>query len=98
LANIAIEQKQALALEAGEVVMGDPEIMIIGGGEIYKQALSFADRQYLTLVESSFDQADTFFPKWTDADWREDYRLHHGVDERHPFSFDFVILNRHAND
>jgi dihydrofolate reductase len=98
LANKAIEQKQTQALEAGEVIVGEPEIMIIGGGEIYKQALSFADRLYLTLVKASFEQADTFFPKWMEAEWQEGFREHHGVDERHRFSFDFLILNRHAND
>lgn len=39
------------------------EIFIIGGGEIYKQAMPFADRLYLTIVEGDFG-ADTFFPSY----------------------------------
>ena len=97
MAKKAIEKKQFQAQESGEAMVGQPEIMIIGGGEIYKQALSFADRLYLTFVNASFNQADTFFPKWTVGDWEENFREPHEVDERHQFSFDFVILNRHAN-
>lgn len=39
------------------------EIFIIGGGEIYRQAMPFADRLYLTIVEGDFG-ADTFFPSY----------------------------------
>lgn len=39
------------------------EIFVIGGGSVYRQALSSADRLYLTLVEGDFE-ADTFFPEY----------------------------------
>lgn len=39
------------------------EIFIIGGGEIYRQAMPFADKLYLTIVEGDFG-ADTFFPSY----------------------------------
>lgn len=39
------------------------EVFIIGGGQIFKEAISFADRLYLTIVHKSFD-ADTFFPEY----------------------------------
>lgn len=41
------------------------EIFIIGGGQIYAQALSLADKLYLTIVEGNFD-ADTFFPDYAE--------------------------------
>jgi dihydrofolate reductase len=41
------------------------EIFIIGGGEIYKQALPFTDRLYLTVVDDE-PKADTFFPDYSD--------------------------------
>lgn len=41
------------------------EIFIIGGGQIYKQALNLADKLYLTIVEGDFD-ADTFFPDYSE--------------------------------
>lgn len=45
----------------------DNEIFVIGGGEIYKQALPITDKLYLTVVESSAT-GDVFFP-----DWRKDF-------------------------
>lgn len=39
------------------------EIFIIGGGQIFKDALSITDRLYLTIVHASFD-ADTYFPEY----------------------------------
>ena len=74
------------------------EIMIIGGGEIYKQALSFADRIYLTQVKAKFGNADTFFPSWDDAVWSEVFTETHELDERHQFGFEFKILQRNADD
>ncbi|MFA7254157.1 MAG: dihydrofolate reductase [Patescibacteria group bacterium] len=41
------------------------EIFIIGGGMVYKSALSDMDKLYLTLVDGHFD-ADVFFPEYTD--------------------------------
>lgn len=40
------------------------EIFIIGGGEIYRQAMRFTDKLYLTLVDDSPPNADTFFPEY----------------------------------
>lgn len=42
------------------------EIFIIGGGEIYKEALPLADKLYLTIVEGDFPEADTFFPDYSE--------------------------------
>ncbi len=41
------------------------EIFVIGGAQIYEQALPFVDRLYLTLVDGRYD-ADTFFPDYSD--------------------------------
>lgn len=42
----------------------EEEVFIIGGGQIYKEALPFTDKLYLTLVKGSFE-ADTFFPDYS---------------------------------
>lgn len=94
LAERAIEQKWILAEQAGEIVEGEKEIMIIGGGEIYKQALGFSQRLYITKVAASFSQADTFFPKWADGKWSLDFSESHEVDDKHTFAFEFQVLNR----
>ena len=41
------------------------EVFIIGGAEIYKQGIKYADRLYLTLVDKEFPNADTFFPDYS---------------------------------
>jgi len=56
---------QALALGVDE-----EELMILGGGEIYRQALPFTDKVYLTRVMSDF-AGDTFFPELPAKEWRE---------------------------
>ena len=49
------------------------EVFIIGGGEIYKQALPLADKLYLTLVESDVE-GDVFFPDWSKDFTKEVFR------------------------
>lgn len=45
---------------------GADEIFVIGGGDLYREALPLADRLYLTLVDDTAD-ADTFFPPYEQA-------------------------------
>jgi len=71
----------------------DDEIFIIGGGEIYNQSMGLLDRLYITEVDAAFPQADTFFPSYKSG-WKETFREHHPVDEKHQYSFDFVILDK----
>jgi len=44
------------------------EVMIIGGGELYRQALPLASRMVLTMVDCE-PEADTWFPEWDPAQW-----------------------------
>ena len=69
------------------------EVFVIGGGQIYKQALPLADRVYLTQVHGTFE-GDTFFPKLSPQEWRETSRESHPADSRHGYTFDFVIYER----
>jgi len=43
----------------------EQEIFIIGGAQIYAQALPLADKLYLTLIDASFPEADVFFPDYS---------------------------------
>ena len=46
------------------------DLFIIGGGEIYKQLLPYCDRVYVTLIEKSHDNVDTYFPNLDkDPNW-----------------------------
>lgn len=53
------------ALEAARN-LGTGDIYVIGGGEIYRQTLPFADRLDLTLVDAEDSDADVFFPEFED--------------------------------
>ncbi len=55
----SLEEARAAAARA----LGADEVFIIGGGEIYKEALPFTDRLYLTIVDA-VTEADTFFPAY----------------------------------
>ena len=72
---------------------GDPEVFIIGGAGIYAQSLPFADRLYLTLVHHSFE-GDTYFPELEWAQWKEISKEFHEPDERNPYPYTFVVLDR----
>ena len=67
----------------------DEDVYIIGGASVYTQALSMADRLCLTEVDDTPEQADTFFPEYA-ADWQEEWREDHPVDDRHAYPYAFV--------
>lgn len=52
------------ALRLASLAQGDDELFIIGGGQVYKEAIFLADKLYLTIVEDS-PEADTYFPDYS---------------------------------
>ncbi|MCK9303964.1 MAG: dihydrofolate reductase [Bacteroidales bacterium] len=70
------------------------EVFIIGGGEIYRQAIPLADKLYLTRVHIMPDEADTFFPKLDFSKWREVSRNYFPRGEFFEYPFEFVVLVR----
>ena len=82
--------KLARAIAAGNET---DEIMVIGGGNIYQQALPIADRIYLTEIHADVD-GDTFFPPLNDH-WHEVSRTPATPPEGGP-AYDFVVLERRA--
>jgi dihydrofolate reductase len=71
----------------------EAEVFIIGGAEIYKQSLAFADRLYLTEIKADI-QGDTFFPAINQNEWKELSRATHPADVRHQYAFDFVVYEK----
>lgn len=67
---VAISIEDALR-KAGDIE--DEEIFIIGGGDIYKQTLSYADKIYMTIVESNTN-GEVFFPEYRDLFTEEVFR------------------------
>lgn len=80
--------------EAILAAKNDPNPFILGGGEIYKQALSHADMLDLTLVHHSFEDADTFFPAIDFTKWLEIKREDFKADETHSFDYSFVTYKK----
>lgn len=85
--TVAHSLEEAIALFPSE-----EEIFIIGGAQIYAQALDVADRMYITRIEHSYE-GDTSFPEWDRAQWRlvEKESMLCGENFRYPFSFETYI-------
>lgn len=70
-----------------------PEIMVIGGAEIYKQLLPHAHRLYLTFIQTDID-GDSYFPEWHEHEWREISREEFLADENNRYNYAFVGLEK----
>ncbi len=79
--------EQAVALALG------PEVMVIGGGELYRQALPLASRMILTLVDCT-SPADTWFPPWDRSDWTVVLQRRVLADEKNPHAYQVQELVR----
>ena len=89
--------RQVHSIDEARAYAGDAELMVIGGGEVYRQTLELASRLYLTCVDTSTTDADAFFPLFDFANtWTETTRTHHTADAKHEFAFDFVDYERIA--
>ena len=69
------------------------EVVIIGGAELYRQALDQARRIYLTEIDAEFE-GDTFFPPFDRREWREAGRRDFTADEANPHPYSVVTLER----
>ena len=72
------------------------EIMVIGGGAIYKHCLPNADRLYVTHIKAAID-GDTKFPKYDEIDWRKTVSELRVSDEKNAYDLDFCVYERKAN-
>lgn len=79
--------------KALEIAKNDLRTFIIGGGQIYKQAMPIADKLEITRVHADFE-ADTFFPKIDDNVWKEVHNTFHKKDDEHAHEFSFLTYVR----
>lgn len=70
------------------------ELMVIGGAEVFAQALPLARRLYITQIHAVF-AGDTYFPPFVQENWREVFRAAHAADADNPYPYTFRILERH---
>lgn len=73
------------------------EIMVIGGGAIYKHCLPSADRLYVTHIKAEID-GDTQFPNYDDGSWEKVSSEVRESDEKNIFELDFCVYQRDKNE
>ncbi len=85
---------QAALKEAGDFAEqnGKSDIFIIGGAEVYRQAIDFADKAYITEVHADFD-GDAVFDMLDLSNWKEISRDYHS-NETSDLPYSFVVLTR----
>jgi dihydrofolate reductase len=71
----------------------ETESFIIGGGEIYRQALPLADKIYLTRVHQSFE-GDVYFPELDENEWKILNKKEFQPDEKHKYPFTIFEMER----
>lgn len=93
--DIAIEGVEVVkSIEAAlELCKDTHEVFVIGGAEIYKQAMHLTDKIYLTIVHADFE-ADAYFPEIDHGIWQETARQDHEADEKNSIPFSFITLER----
>lgn len=69
------------------------EIMLIGGGELFKQYLPHANKLYFTEIQTELD-GDTFFPDINWDDWHITFRQTRPADEHNAYDLTFMVLER----
>lgn len=85
--DVAGSLQEAVALARSE------EVMVIGGGQLYAEALPVADRMILTLVDCQ-PEADTWFPQWDEDEWVELASRVELPDGQNPYAYRVIELEK----
>jgi dihydrofolate reductase len=80
------------AIEKAKKSEGDDEIFIIGGEQIYKEAMPKLERIYLTKVDATVD-GDKFF-RFDESQWKQVSSEKHSADEKNQYDFEFTVMER----
>ena len=101
--NIVLTRQPGLTIEGCHVVNtlseaktmlpDTEEIMVIGGAEIYAQALPVAEKIYYTQIHHAFE-GDAWFPELDMQQWRMIYEEVHTADEKNGYDHTFMIMTR----
>lgn len=90
--SVATSMEQAIDIAEGQAMMdGADSVMVIGGAEVYRQALPFTSRVFLTRVHGKV-HGDAFFDLGQIALWRELSRLEISAGERNSHDFSVIEL------
>jgi len=86
----AIEMAESICL-----IEGAEEVIVMGGAQIYEQALAAADRLYLTEVHAEVS-GDAFFPDFERCEWQEVGREDYKAEGPNPYDYSFLVLERRS--
>ncbi len=75
--------------------MKEQEVFVIGGGEIYKEAIKNAHKLYITKINHTFE-SDTFFPEINADKWKEVKHEDFKADEKHKYDYAIIEYERIA--
>lgn len=70
------------------------ELMILGGAQIYEEAMPKAGRIYITRVHAFFEDADAFFPDIDEKKWQRVSQQTFEADEKHAYPYSFEVWER----
>jgi len=96
--KVASSLQQALEIAKEEASKAeDPnlhDVIIMGGAQIYQQALPVADRLLLTEIDAPDIKGDAFFPKFEISNWQETSRTPHKKSKDNKYNFDIVVYQK----
>ena len=93
-ALIAHSPQEALDIaQKSDNVEDNPEIAIVGGGEIYRLFLPYIERFYLTRVHTEIS-GDTFFFDLPETEWNTEFSEFHEKSEKNEYDHTFFILGK----
>ena len=76
---------------------GPEPLMVIGGGEVYRQCLPLASKLWLTLVDATIE-GDTFFPVLQDSNWRVLEQTRYPQSDRNEYAFTLYEIARSGKE
>jgi dihydrofolate reductase len=79
--------------EAIELAPKDQEVFIVGGAEIYRQALPLCNKMHLTVIHHDFE-GDTAFPAVDFSEWELVSDIRHKADEKNKYDYSFMVYER----
>ncbi len=79
--------------EAFVAAQDSDEVFIIGGANVYKQGLNYADRLYITEVQADVE-GDILFPEFDKGQWKEIKREKREKDVENIYDLDFVVYEK----
>ncbi|SFI01254.1 MULTISPECIES: dihydrofolate reductase [unclassified Bacillus (in: firmicutes)] len=102
--NIILTRNQNYEMEGCKVIHSiddvkkmdeqmNEELFVIGGAEIFKEVLPFANRLYITQIEEVFE-GDTFFPEINYNEWEEVSATQGVTDEKNPYTYAYHVYDR----